>query len=139
MTKRPNPIDVHVGSRVRLRRLLLGMSQEKLGEQLKLTFQQVQKYEKGVNRIGASRLHQISIILEVPVSYFFEDMDDETSGGTKGFGEPSASSPSFVLDLINSSDGLQLVKAFLRIDDSSVRRRVVDLVKAISESKVLER
>lgn len=133
MTKRPNPIDVHVGSRVRLRRLLLGMSQEKLGEQLNLTFQQVQKYEKGVNRIGASRLHQISTILEVPVSFFFEDMDEATGGNVNGFNENA--SPSYVLDLINSSDGLQLVKAFLRIDDSAVRRRVVDLVKAISDSE----
>lgn len=133
VTKRPNPIDIHVGSRVRLRRLLLGMSQERLGEQLGLTFQQVQKYEKGVNRIGASRLHQIATILEVPISYFFDDMDD-IEGGTNGFGE--SDSPSYVLDLINSSDGLQLVKAFLKIDDNAVRRRVVDLVKAISDSEV---
>lgn len=132
VTKRPNPIDVHVGSRVRLRRLLLGMSQEKLGEQLKLTFQQVQKYEKGVNRIGASRLHQISTILEVPVSYFFDDMDASAEVESEGFGE--SPSPSYVLDLINSSDGLQLVKAFLRIEDAAVRRRIVDLVKAISDS-----
>lgn len=110
------------------------MSQEKLGEQLSLTFQQVQKYEKGVNRIGASRLHQISTILEVPVSYFFDDMDPSTQAGADGFGE--SASPSYVLDLINSSDGLQLVKAFLRIEDTAVRRRVVDLVKAISDSEM---
>ncbi|MEM6666471.1 MAG: helix-turn-helix domain-containing protein [Pseudomonadota bacterium] len=132
MTKRPNPVDVHVGARVRLRRLLLSMSQEKLGEQLGLTFQQVQKYEKGVNRIGASRLHQIATILQVPVSFFFEDMPTENGAETAEFADSASST--YVLDLINSSDGLQLVKAFLEIDDPAVRRRVVDLVRAISES-----
>lgn len=130
LKKRPNPVDIHVGARIRLRRMLIGMSQERLGDQLGLTFQQVQKYEKGINRIGASRLHQISGILGVPVTYFFDDMAGE-NGGAPGSME-DAGSPTYVLDLIHSSEGLQLVKNFLEIDNPQVRRRVVDLVKALA-------
>ncbi|MEM6617302.1 MAG: helix-turn-helix transcriptional regulator [Pseudomonadota bacterium] len=137
MTKRPNPIDVHVGARVRLRRLLLGMSQEKLGEQLGLTFQQVQKYEKGVNRIGASRLHQISEILSVPVSFFFEDLPGQETSGAAGGVEEGASA-GYMIDIINTSDGLGLVKAYLEINDPVVRRRIVDLVRAIAGSHAEE-
>lgn len=127
--KRPNPVDIHVGSRVRLRRNMIGMSQEKLGEQLGITFQQVQKYEKGTNRIGASRLQAISSILDVPVSFFFEDAPDTTKGGG-GFEE--SGSTRYVVDFLNSSEGIQLNRAFVKISDPQVRRKVVDLVKALS-------
>ena len=129
--KAPNPTDKHVGSRVRMRRMMLGMSQEKLGDALGLTFQQVQKYEKGTNRIGASRLQQISHILQVPVSFFFEGAPSaHTSAKSDGMGE--APSPAYVSDFLATSDGLALTKAFMRIDDSKLRRRIVDLVEQIA-------
>ena len=123
--KAPNPIDKHVGSRVRMRRMMLGMSQEKLGDALGLTFQQVQKYEKGSNRIGASRLQQISLILQVPVSFFFEGAPPPP-GKETGFED--APSPAYVTDFLATSDGLTLVKAFMRIPNSKLRRRIVELV-----------
>jgi transcriptional regulator with XRE-family HTH domain len=129
--KAPNPIDKHVGSRVRMRRMMLGMSQEKLGDALGLTFQQVQKYEKGTNRIGASRLQQISQILQVPVAFFFEGAPNVTSG-TRPDGLHEAPSPAYVSDFLATSDGLALTKAFTRISDSKLRRRIVDLVEQIA-------
>ncbi|MGB7037625.1 MAG: helix-turn-helix transcriptional regulator [Xanthobacteraceae bacterium] len=129
--KAPNPTDKHVGARVRMRRMMLGMSQEKLGDALGLTFQQVQKYEKGTNRIGASRLQQISQILQVPVSFFFEGAPSAiTSGRHEGMAE--APSPAYVSDFLATSDGLALTKAFMRIEDSKLRRRIVDLVEQIA-------
>ena len=129
--KAPNPIDKHVGSRVRMRRMMLGMSQEKLGNNLGLTFQQVQKYEKGTNRIGASRLQQISQILQVPVSFFFEGAPTSASAPrTDGMNE--APSPAYVSDFLATSDGLALTKAFMRISDMKLRRRIVDLVEQIA-------
>jgi transcriptional regulator with XRE-family HTH domain len=129
--KAPNPIDKHVGSRVRMRRMMLGMSQEKLGNSLGLTFQQVQKYEKGTNRIGASRLQQISHILQVPVSFFFEGAPNVgTSPRMEGMSD--APSPAYVSDFLATSDGLALTKAFMRISDSKLRRRIVDLVEQIA-------
>ncbi|MGI9413019.1 MAG: helix-turn-helix domain-containing protein [Hyphomicrobiales bacterium] len=131
--KNPNPIDVHVGSRVRMRRMLIGLSQEKLGERLGLTFQQVQKYEKGSNRISASRLYQMAQILSVPVQFFFEDLPEQAKGefgSSAGFAE--SSQEALIMDFINSSEGLQLNKAFSEIPDPGVRRKVVDLVKAIA-------
>jgi len=129
--KKPNPVDAHVGSRVRLRRMLLGMSQERLGESMGLTFQQVQKYEKGVNRIGASRLFQISKILDVPVQFFFEEApytgDDNAA---RGMAEPG--SEAFILEFLNSREGLELNRAFVKIGDPKVRKSVVDLVRALS-------
>ena len=127
--KAPNPIDKHVGSRVRMRRMMLGMSQEKLGDGLSLTFQQVQKYEKGTNRIGASRLQQISNILQVPVAFFFEGAPN-LHGAADGMKE--APSPAYVSDFLASSEGLALTKAFMRIKEPKVRRRIVDLVKQIA-------
>ncbi|MEW5424520.1 helix-turn-helix domain-containing protein [Amorphus sp. 3PC139-8] len=126
--KAPNPVDIHVGSRVRMRRMMLSMSQERLGEQLGVTFQQVQKYEKGSNRIGASRLQQIARVLQVPVAYFFEDAPSETPA--EGFAE--APSASYVTDFLTSGEGLALTRAFVRISAPSVRRRVIDLVEAIA-------
>lgn len=127
--KKPNPIDIHVGSRIRLRRTMLGMSQEKLGESLGITFQQIQKYEKGTNRVGASRLQNIATILNVPVSFFFEDAPGE-GGGASGIAEPSSSN--YVVDFLSSSEGLQLNRAFVKISDPKVRRKLVDLVKALA-------
>ena len=127
--KAPNPIDKYVGSRVRMRRMMLSMSQEKLGDALGLTFQQVQKYEKGTNRIGASRLQQISGILSVPVSFFFEGAPH--GGGHSGMSE--APSPAYVSDFLATSDGLSLTKAFMRIKNTKLRRRIVDLVEQIAD------
>jgi transcriptional regulator with XRE-family HTH domain len=129
-TKAPNPIDKYVGSRVRMRRIMLGMSQEKLGEALGLTFQQIQKYEKGTNRVGASRIQQISEILQVPVSFLFEGGPTSTSGSGDGFGE--GTSPTYVSDFLATSEGLALTRAFTRITDAKLRRSIVDLVEQIA-------
>jgi transcriptional regulator with XRE-family HTH domain len=132
---RPSPIDVHVGSRVRLRRTLLGMSQERLGEALGLTFQQVQKYERGVNRIGASRLFDLSRVLDVPISFFFDDMPGAV-GGSQGFARRasgfSEESQPFEDDTLHRRETLELVRAYYRIQDPAVRRRVFDLIKAMT-------
>ncbi|MFA5948843.1 MAG: helix-turn-helix transcriptional regulator [Hyphomicrobium sp.] len=130
-SRRPNPIDAHVGTRVRLRRMLLGMSQEKLGEHLGLTFQQVQKYEKGVNRIGASRLFDLSRVLGVPVQFFY----DEAPPGlvdtlmAPGFAERPAET--YVVEFLSTREGLELNKAFVRISDARVRRSIVELVRTL--------
>jgi transcriptional regulator with XRE-family HTH domain len=131
-SRRPNPIDVHVGSRVRLQRMLLGISQEKLGERLGLTFQQVQKYEKGVNRIGASRLFDLAQVLGVPVQFFY---DDAPAGETKdvvsaGFADRTADN--YVFDFLNTREGLELNKAFARISDHKARRAILDLVRSLA-------
>lgn len=130
---RPSPIDVHVGGRVRLRRTLLGMSQEKLGEALGLTFQQVQKYERGVNRIGASRLFDIARVLDVPIGFFFDDMPDALGGGNRtrlgGFAEGQEG---FEDDTLNRRETLELVRAYYRITEPAVRKRVFDLIKSLA-------
>ncbi len=129
----PNPIDVHVGSRMRLRRTLLGMSQEKLGMAIGLTFQQVQKYERGANRIGASRLFELSRALDVPVSFFYDDMPADLAGAPAGqesdaqrsiggAGEP---------DPMAKRETMELVRAYYRIKDASVRKRLFEAVKAV--------
>jgi transcriptional regulator with XRE-family HTH domain len=125
--KAPNHVDRHVGSRVRLRRMLLGLSQEKLGQALGLTFQQVQKYEKGTNRIGASRLQQIAQFLKVDISYLFEGLSGEKQ--SSGFAEEGTA---FVMDFLNSSEGLQLNRAFARIKDARVKRRLIALINALA-------
>jgi transcriptional regulator with XRE-family HTH domain len=127
--KKANPVDIHVGSRVRLRRTMLGLSQEKLGEALGITFQQIQKYEKGSNRIGASRLQRISEVLKVPVAFFFEDAPGTPGPG--GFEE--ASGPDYVVDFLSTPEGLQLNRAFVRVRDPKVRKRIIDLVRALGE------
>lgn len=129
--RKPNPVDVHVGSRVRLRRMVIGMSQEKLGEKMGLTFQQIQKYEKGTNRIGASRLFQLALILDVPVQFFFEEAPVR-SGQSQG-GLPESKTESFLLDFLNSREGLELNRAFVKITDPKVRRRVIELVRALGD------
>jgi transcriptional regulator with XRE-family HTH domain len=126
--KVPNPTDRHVGARVRMRRLMLSMSQQKLGDALGLTFQQVQKYEKGTNRIGASRLQHISQILQVPVSFFFDGAPKVS--GVVGTG--AAPSSNYVSDFLATSDGLSLSKAFMRIKEPVLRRRIVKLVQQIA-------
>ena len=131
MKKSPNPTDKHVGARVRMRRMMLGMSQEKLGDALDLTFQQVQKYEKGTNRIGASRLQQISTVLQVPVSFFFEGqpvaaLRDQAAG---------MPSPTFADDFLSTADGLAIARCFTKIADPKLRRRIVDLIEQIAESE----
>ena len=137
--RKPNPMDIHVGSRVRLRRMVIGMSQEKLGEKMGLTFQQIQKYEKGTNRIGASRLYQLSQIMDVPVQFFFEDAPLHVANrhaAVAGFHE--SKTEAFLLDFLNSRDGLELNRAFVKITDPKVRKRVVELVRALSEETVVE-
>ena len=129
--KQPHPIDVHVGRRVKMRRMLIGMSQEKLGEQLGLTFQQVQKYEKGANRIGASRLWDLSRILDVPVRFFFEGARLEGAQPAEGFTEEQQ--PDYVLDFVQSNEGVQLIKAFIQIKDENARRGIVNLAKTLAK------
>ncbi len=130
--KHANLADAQIGGRVRLRRTMIGMSQERLGEMLGITFQQIQKYEKGVNRIGAGRLADIAHYLSVPIEYFFEDVGPRTNGGP-GFSENDASPPA--LEFMSSGECLQLSLAFMRIKDPKVRKRVLDLVKSLAEEK----
>jgi transcriptional regulator with XRE-family HTH domain len=133
-TKKPNTMDLHVGSRVRLRRMMLGMSQEKLGEQMALTFQQIQKYERGINRISASRLFDLAKVLEVPVQFFFEEAPAAAAdfgGGQPGFAEPQAESG--IVEFLGSRDGLELNRAFVRIKDPKVRRSIVELVRSLAD------
>ena len=126
----PNPIDVRVGARLRLRRRMLGLSQEKLGEAIGLTFQQVQKYERGTNRIGASRLHELSRVLDVPVSFFFDDTDPVRAPAMGGFAEPPAEA--FETDPLRKRETVELVRAYFAIEDATVRRRLLDLARALA-------
>ena len=128
---KPNPIDVQVGSRVRLRRNMLGLSQEKLGAAIGLTFQQVQKYERGANRVGASRLHELSRVLDVPVSFFFDDVDPVRAPAIPGgFAEPPAEG--FDSDPLRRRETLELVDAYYAIDDAAVRRRLLELARSLA-------
>jgi len=129
--KQANPIDAQVGNRVRLRRMLIGMSQEKLGELLGLTFQQVQKYEKGVNRIGAGRLYQVANILGVQIGYFYEGVIEREPDTSVS---PADSAPP-VIEFLSSGEGLHLSMAFMKIRDPKVRRRVLDLVKSLADDE----
>ena len=123
----PDPIDTHVGNSVRVRRMLIGISQQKLGEHLGITFQQVQKYEKGTNRISASRLQEIARILKVSVAHFFKDAPGGGAGQVAGGAEKTYG----VVDFLSTTEGIRLNKAFVRIKDAKLRHRLVDLVKAI--------
>jgi transcriptional regulator with XRE-family HTH domain len=127
VTKKANPIDAQVGNRVRIRRMLIGMSQEKLGDLLGLTFQQVQKYEKGVNRIGAGRLFEIARILGVPIDFFYDGIGEAA--------KPADETAPPVMEFVSSGEGLQLSLAFMKIRDPKVRKRVLDLVKSLSEEE----
>ena len=130
--KAPNDIDRHVGSRVRMRRMLIGMSQEKLGEALGLTFQQVQKYEKGTNRISASRLQAISDVFRVPPSFFFQD--DDNAASATGVAHETGDVSTFV----SSKEGLDLNRAFLKIEDAGVRKSIIQLATALSKASAGE-
>ncbi len=137
---RASPIDAHVGKRIRLRRTLLGMSQERLGEALGLTFQQVQKYERGVNRVGASRLFDLSRALDVPIGFFFDDLPERLSGPAmrRGFAEQQAvfgGGQAAADDALNRRETLELVRAYYRITDLSVRKRVFDLIKSLGPTE----
>ena len=130
---KPNPVDVHVGSRVRLRRTLLGMSQEKLGEALGLTFQQVQKYERGANRIGASRLWDLSRVLDCPVQFFFDEMNETTAGASpRHLSETSRNIEMPENDPMTKRETLELVRAYYKIKDYHVRRRIYELAKSLA-------
>jgi transcriptional regulator with XRE-family HTH domain len=131
LKKSPNPVDQHVGRRVRMRRVLVGMSQERLGDALGLTFQQVQKYEKGTNRIGASRLQQIAGVLNVSPAFFFEDMEALEKAQT---GQLNEDGSTFVVDFLSTSEGLVLNKNFVRIRDPKIRRKVVELVTSLAQA-----
>ena len=124
---RPRPVDAHVGGRLKLRRTLVGMSQEKLGEKVGLTFQQIQKYERGANRIGSSRLFEFSQILSVPVSYFFEEMPDNVVAGDF---EAEIGTEA---DAVTRRETLELVRSYYRIQDPNVRKRIYELVKSVSQ------
>ena len=133
--KIPNPIDRHVGGRVRMRRVMLGMSQEKLGDALGLTFQQIQKYEKGTNRIGASRLQQISRTLDVPPAFFFDgapSFEAVASPEPGHMGVAEDSNAPYVADFLSTAEGLHLNMAFARIHDPKIRKRIVDLVSSLA-------
>ena len=132
----PNPIDVHVGQRIRQRRTLLGMSQEKLGEAIGLTFQQVQKYERGANRVGSSRLFDLARVLDVPVTYFFDEMSTATASKSpsrlRGLAEPKPEP--FEPDPLAKRETLELVRAYYRIADPQARKRLFELTKALGRT-----
>lgn len=132
----PNPIDVHVGQRVRQRRTLLGMSQEKLAEAIGLTFQQVQKYERGANRVGSSRLFDLARVLDVPISYFFEDMEANVAAKSPsrlmGVSESKLQPYTVEPDPLAKRETLELVRAYLRISDPQIKRRLFELAKALA-------
>ena len=130
----PDPVDIHVRARVRLRRTLLGMSQEKLGKALGLTFQQVQKYERGANRIGSSRLFQLSKILDVSVSFFFDEMTTDTTKKADGMAE--GNKQVFEVDKLSRRETLELVRAYYKITDPSVRKKIFEMVKAVGSSAI---
>ena len=133
---KPRPVDVHVGSRVRLRRTMLGLSQEKLGAAINLTFQQVQKYERGTNRIGSSRLFEMSKVLGVPVSFFFDDMPPEVSGEMprRPAGMADARGAAYEPDTLAKRETLELVRAYYRIKNEKVRKRIFELAKACAKA-----
>ncbi len=138
-TGKPNPVDIHVGARVRLRRTLLGMSQEKLGEAIGLTFQQVQKYERGANRIGSSRLYDLSRVLDVPVSFFFDDMPAGVAASSPAQRRGLAEEPvSYERDPMAKRETLELVRAYYKITDPQLRKRLFEMTKALGASSVKE-
>lgn len=130
MRRSPSTVDKHVGKRVRMRRLMIKMSQEKLAAQLGLTFQQVQKYEKGVNRISASRLREMSHALRVPIPFFFEGLPEQKGGSAK---EVKEATPHFAHDFLATSDGIALARAFTRLPNAKLRRRIVQLVREMAD------
>ena len=126
----PNPVDIHVGIRIRRRRILLGFTQQKLAEALKITFQQVQKYERGANRISASKLYEIARALKAPVGWFFEGLTDPTAEA--GDGDPGL--PPHARDFLLSPEGLDLAGLFARLPQRRVRRRLIELIRSLVEA-----
>lgn len=140
-TGKPNPIDIHVGSRIRLRRTLLGMSQQKLGEAIGLTFQQVQKYERGANRVGSSRMFELARVLDVPISYFFEEMGSDTAqrGRQHALGHAVEIVEAGDPDPMTKRETLELVRAYYKITDAKVRKRLFEMTKALAAAAAGER
>lgn len=134
----PHPADIHVGKRLRLRRTILGLSQEAIGNAIGVTFQQVQKYERGVNRMGSSRLFEFSKILSVPVSYFFEEMEKEKGAVTHNAAGVAEDAPSFEHEKMSSRETLEMMRAYYRITDSHVRKRVFELIKSLADDKPVQ-
>lgn len=132
-TKRTEPVDTYVGSRLRLQRTLMGMSQEKLGNSVGLTFQQIQKYERGLNRIGASRLYQFCKALDVPVSFFFDEMPGDM--GSQPFSTSQVQKATYDEDM-SRRETLELVRAYYRIDNRNTRKRIYELVKAVGAGEI---
>ncbi len=130
---RANPVDVHVGRRLRMRRILLGLSQEKLGDSIGLTFQQIQKYEHGTNRISASRIYDLAQVLDVPVSFFFDNMDESIAGQSPRHFRHSDEIPKIAADPMDKRETLELVRAYSNIEDPRVRQKIVDLMKAVAK------
>jgi transcriptional regulator with XRE-family HTH domain len=130
MSETSHPVDRHVGARVRLRRTLMGLSQEKLGTALGLTFQQVQKYERGSNRISASKLYEMSHVLDVPVSFFFQDLADQTMNAVRGFADQAAEP--FDHEQISRRETAELMRAYYQIGNAKVRRKMLDLMKSMA-------
>jgi len=128
----PNVVDIHVGGRVRMRRKMLGISQETLADALKLTFQQVQKYERGANRVSASKLYDIAKTLQVPVSFFFDGLADPVTNESDDVG---AAADRIITDFLNTPEGLELAEMFPKIGRSRVRRQVLDLVRAMADEE----
>lgn len=126
--RHPNPVDLHVGARIRMRRKILGVSQERLADDLGLTFQQIQKYERGANRVSASKLYEIAKSLQSPVGYFFEGLVDANTGMSETGGV-------FVHDFLMTDEGLELATVFPRIGRAKVRRRILDLVRSMAEEE----
>lgn len=134
----PHPVDVHVGQRVKLRRTLMGMTQGKLGESIGLTFQQIQKYERGANRVSASKLWQLGNVLDVPLTFFFEDMPDSVRETFPGYqGETAESDVPEEHLTLHRRQTLELVRTFSRLQDPVIRKRVIDVVRAIAESETV--
>ncbi len=135
-TRGPNPIDIHVGVRVRLRRNLLGMSLQTLAKAIGVTYQQLQKYERGVNRVGASRLFNLGRALDVPISFFFEDLSPAAAGGGKRRARGLSEAPAAVLepDSLSKRETMELIRAYYRVTDPRVRKRVLDLLQALGKA-----
>lgn len=130
----PHPIDIHVGKRLRLRRTLLGMSQEAIGTAIGVSFQQIQKYERGINRMGASRLYDFAKILDVPVSHFFDEYEAEQTSGAGGMAESSAAAFEYE-DPIASRETMEMMRAYYQIPSKAVRKRVFELIKTLASEQ----
>ncbi|MDD4616878.1 MAG: helix-turn-helix domain-containing protein [Alphaproteobacteria bacterium] len=142
-SENPDPVDIHVGSRLRMRRNLVGLSQEQLGKSLGLTFQQIQKYERGINRMGSSRLFQVAKTLSVPVAYFFEEMPEAMGNSSQpGFAEEGQSTIEGApgehqsdYDILRRRETLELIRAYYRIQDTKQRRKVYELIRSMSDEE----